>query len=172
MEPVELPTWSLFVDGSAGDVGSGAGVVLISPEGHKLTSTVRSRFKATNNVAEYEALLAGLRLAKEMQIKKLFVNSDSQLVVSQIPRIENAHADALSKLASSKDSELLTVVPIEHLLLPSTEAPNVMWVGGIPTWMQPIIAYLKDQSPAPGLSQSGVWTSSALYQRVEEAQVL
>ncbi|XP_022876923.1 uncharacterized protein LOC111395145 [Olea europaea var. sylvestris] len=114
MEPVEPP---------------GAGVILISPEGHKLTSAVRFGFKATNNVAEYEALLAGLRLAKKMQIS----------------RIKNAHADVLSKLASSKDSELLVVVPIEHLLLPSTEAPNVMWVDGIPTWMQPIIAYLKDQ---------------------------
>lgn len=36
----------------------------------------------------------------------------------QIPRVENVHADALSKLASNKDSKLLTVVPIEHLLKP------------------------------------------------------
>ncbi|XP_022843327.1 uncharacterized protein LOC111366872, partial [Olea europaea var. sylvestris] len=116
MEPIEPPMWNLFVDGSAGEVGSGAGVVLISPEGHKLTSAVRFGFKATNNAAEYK-----------------------------IPHIENAHADALSKLASSKDSELLTVVPIEHLLLPSIEAPTVMWVTGTPIWMQPIVAYLKDQ---------------------------
>ncbi|XP_022894074.1 uncharacterized protein LOC111408560 [Olea europaea var. sylvestris] len=129
MEPIEPPTWNLFIDGSAGEVGSRARVVLISPEGHKLTSAVRFGFKATNNVAEYEALLAGLRLATEMQI----------------PRIENAHVDALSKLASSKDSELLTVVPIEYLLLPSIEAPTVMWVVGTPAWMQPIVAYLKDQ---------------------------
>ncbi|XP_022891957.1 uncharacterized protein LOC111406817 [Olea europaea var. sylvestris] len=114
MEPVEPPTWNLFMDGSA---------------------------QATNYVAEYEALLAGLRLAREMKLKRLLISSDSQL----IPRIENSHADALSKLASSKDSELLTVVPIEHLFLPSTETPNVMWVTGTPTWMQPIVAYLKDQ---------------------------
>ncbi|XP_022874289.1 uncharacterized protein LOC111393127 [Olea europaea var. sylvestris] len=129
IENVELPTWNLFMDGSFGDTGSGAEVVLISPEGHKLNSAIRFMFKATNNVAEYEALLASSRLAREMQI----------------PRVENAHADALSKLASSKDFELLTIVPIEYLLIPSTEAPNVMWVVGTPTWMQPIIAYLKDQ---------------------------
>ncbi|XP_022877058.1 uncharacterized protein LOC111395308 [Olea europaea var. sylvestris] len=177
-EPAEPPTWDLFVDGSAGNAGSGAGVVLINPEGHKLNSAVRFEFKATNNVVEYEALLAGLRLAKEMQVKRLLISSDSQLVVSQvngnfsakdktvasylkmvmnlipsfekleliqIPHIENSHADALSKLPSSKDSELLAVVPIEYLLLPSIEAPNVMWVAGTPTWMQPIVAYLKDQ---------------------------
>ncbi|XP_022856949.1 uncharacterized protein LOC111378016 [Olea europaea var. sylvestris] len=159
MENAERPTWNLFVDGSAGDTGSGAEVVLISPEGHKLNSAMRFGFKVTNNVGEYEAILASLRLAREMQVKRLLIRSESQLVVSQvngnfsardktmasylktvmnlvpsfekfeliqIPRIENAHADTLSKLASSKDSELLTVVLIEHLLIPSTEASNVI----------------------------------------------
>ncbi|XP_022880778.1 uncharacterized protein LOC111398055 [Olea europaea var. sylvestris] len=84
MEPVEPPTWSLFVDGSSGETGSGAGVVLESLEGHKLNCTVRFSFKASNNAAEYEALLAGLRLAKEVQVKRLLVSSDSQLVVSQV----------------------------------------------------------------------------------------
>ncbi|XP_022874149.1 uncharacterized protein LOC111392970 [Olea europaea var. sylvestris] len=134
MEQAELPTWNLFVDGSARDAGFGAEVILINPKGHKLNSTVRFGFKATNNIAEYETLLAGLRLAKELQFELI-----------EISRIENTHADALSKLARSKDFELLTVVPIEHLLMPSTEAPNVMWVTGTPTWMQPIVAYLKDQ---------------------------
>ncbi|XP_022881077.1 uncharacterized protein LOC111398398 [Olea europaea var. sylvestris] len=155
MEPVEPPTWNLFIDGSTGDAGSGAGVVLISPEGHKLNSAVRFRFKLTNNVAEYEALLAGLRLAKDMQVKRLLINSNSQLVVSPV----NGNFSAKDKTMAfylkivmnlipsfeSKDSELLIVVPIKHLLLPSTEAPNVMWVAGTPTWMQPIVAYLKDQ---------------------------
>ncbi|XP_022842145.1 uncharacterized protein LOC111365871 [Olea europaea var. sylvestris] len=118
-----------------------------TPEGHKLNSTLRFGFKTTNNVAEYEALIVGLRLVKEMQVKRLLISSDSQLVVNQVNdlRIENAHANALSKLESSKDSELLTVVPIEHLLIPLTKAPNVRWIAGTPTWMQPIVAYLKDQ---------------------------
>ncbi|XP_022859989.1 uncharacterized protein LOC111380608 [Olea europaea var. sylvestris] len=133
--------WNLFIDGSVGDVGSSAGVVLISPKGHKLNLLVRFGFKATNNVAEYEALLTGLRLAKEIQVKRLLISSDSQL----IPRIKNTHVDALSKFTSSKDFKLLTAVLIEHLLMPSTVAPNVMWVTGTPTWIQPIVAYLKDQ---------------------------
>ncbi|XP_022886895.1 uncharacterized protein LOC111402791 [Olea europaea var. sylvestris] len=98
---------NLFVDGSTGDTDSGVGVVLVSPEGHKLNSTVRFGFKATNNAAKYEALLVGLRLAREMQVRRLRINSNSQLV---IPRLENTHADALSKLVSSKDSELLAIV--------------------------------------------------------------
>ncbi|XP_022852055.1 uncharacterized protein LOC111373710 [Olea europaea var. sylvestris] len=84
MEPAEPPTWRLFVDGSSGKTGSGAGIILKSPEGHKLNFTVRFDFKASNNAVEYEALLAGLRLAKEMQVRRLLANSDSQLVVSQV----------------------------------------------------------------------------------------
>lgn len=54
----------------------------MSPESHKLNSVVRFRFKTTNNVAKYEALFTDLRLAKEMQMKRLLINSNSQLVVS------------------------------------------------------------------------------------------
>lgn len=66
IESVESSAWNLFMDGLAGDIGLRTRVVLMSQEGHKLNSTVRFRFKATNNVAEYETLLAGLRLAKEI----------------------------------------------------------------------------------------------------------
>lgn len=49
-----------------------------------LNCTVMFGFKATNNAAEYEALLVGLRLAREMQVKRLIINFDFQLVVSQV----------------------------------------------------------------------------------------
>lgn len=65
----------------------------------------------------------------------------------QIPRSENSHADAFSKLASSKDSELFTVVPIEHLRRPSTsKGEDVMWVKDTSSWMKSIVAFLKDQT--------------------------
>ena len=48
--------------------GAGAGVVLISPEGHKLSSAFHFYSKATNNDAEYEALINGLQLALEMKV--------------------------------------------------------------------------------------------------------
>lgn len=71
MEPTKPPTWKLFIDGSSGETGSGAGIFLESSEGHKLNCAVRFDFKTSNNAAEYEALLAGLRLAKEMKVKRL-----------------------------------------------------------------------------------------------------
>ena len=58
--------------------------MLISPENHRISSALRFTFKASNNEAEYEALLVGLRLAKELQVDSLMVYSDSKLVVSQV----------------------------------------------------------------------------------------
>lgn len=66
MEPTEPSTWNFFVDGSAGEASLGASMVLVSPKGHKLNSKVQLGFKAANNMAEYKALLASLRLAREM----------------------------------------------------------------------------------------------------------
>ena len=62
-----IPTWQLYVDGSSNDQHSGVGVILVSPEGHKFHSPVKFGFTASNNEAEYEALLAGLRLARTVQ---------------------------------------------------------------------------------------------------------
>ncbi|GJU96459.1 reverse transcriptase domain-containing protein [Tanacetum coccineum] len=64
--------------------GSGAGLVLISPTKTEYTYALRLNFESTNNQAEYEALLAGLRIAKKMGVQSLTVNVDSKLVASQI----------------------------------------------------------------------------------------
>ncbi|XP_052193952.1 uncharacterized protein LOC127802277 [Diospyros lotus] len=83
-EASEGPSWELYVDGSSNDQGTGAGVLLISPEGHRILCALRFGFPATNNEAKYEALLAGLRLAKEVRAEAVVIFSDSQLVVNQI----------------------------------------------------------------------------------------
>ncbi|CAL9018622.1 unnamed protein product, partial [Prunus brigantina] len=64
--------------------GCGAGLVLISPDKVVLEYALRFKFHASNNEAEYEALLAGLRLAKEMGARQIQIFSDSQLVVHQV----------------------------------------------------------------------------------------
>jgi hypothetical protein len=51
------PYWTLFFDGSARQHGGGAGVVLIDPSGDQVKYMVHLEFKATNNMAEYEALI-------------------------------------------------------------------------------------------------------------------
>ncbi|GJW20499.1 reverse transcriptase domain-containing protein [Tanacetum coccineum] len=84
-EEGELPEpWILFTDGSSCTDGSGAGLILTNPEGMEFTYALRFRFDATNNEAEYEALIAGLRIAEQMGVKNLQANVDSRLVANQV----------------------------------------------------------------------------------------
>ncbi|KAI5313084.1 hypothetical protein L3X38_042258 [Prunus dulcis] len=62
------PLWTLHVDGSFNSQGRGIGLVLISPDKVVLEYTLHFKFHTSNNVAECEALLAVLRLAKEMDV--------------------------------------------------------------------------------------------------------
>lgn len=72
-------TWDLYVDGSSNDGGSGAGLILLSlePEFLKIEYPMHFGFKASNNDAEYKALLTRLRLAQVVRIRHLDIFSDS-----------------------------------------------------------------------------------------------
>ena len=74
----------MYTDGSSCQEGSGAGLILTSPEGMEFTYALRFEFDTSNNEAEYEALLAGLRIAEKMGVKDISVNVDSRLVANQI----------------------------------------------------------------------------------------
>ncbi|GJW18415.1 putative nucleotidyltransferase, ribonuclease H [Tanacetum coccineum] len=76
--------WTLFTDGASNSKGSGAGLVLISPTKMEYTYALRLTFDSTNNQAEYEALLAGLRISKKIGVRALSVKVDSKLVANQI----------------------------------------------------------------------------------------
>ena len=71
-------------DGAYSRAGKGVGVVITSPQGKIFNFSFRLEFEATNNVAEYEALLLGIELAKDMGIKFLSIKGDSYLIVQQI----------------------------------------------------------------------------------------
>ncbi|KAL5537985.1 hypothetical protein UlMin_045753 [Ulmus minor] len=176
--PSPSSLWHLYIDGSSTDNCSGAGVILVSLERVRLSCALRFRFKATNNQAKYEALLAGLRLAKEVSACHLLIYSDSQLIVNQvnseykakgekmasymekakellgqfdtvtitqIPRNENTNADALAHLATGLEDSLLKTVPLEILDEPSIDKhQQVDAISDKPTWMDPIMAYLRD----------------------------
>jgi ribonuclease HI len=71
-------------DGSKMLGGLGAGIVFTSPKGDKLLYVVQIHFRASNNVAEYEALVYGHKLAKEIGIQRILCFGDSNLVVHHI----------------------------------------------------------------------------------------
>ncbi|CAA7018421.1 unnamed protein product [Microthlaspi erraticum] len=75
--------WTLFVDGASSKQGAGVGIKLTSPTGEVIEQSFRLGFVASNNEAEYEALIAGLRLAIGIGVNEINAFSDSQLVTSQ-----------------------------------------------------------------------------------------
>ncbi|KAM1960947.1 hypothetical protein ACFX16_021450 [Malus domestica] len=83
IEPT-TPAWSLYVDGSSNQQGCGAGLVLTTPDKVAMEYALRFKFKTSNNEVKYEALLAGLRLAKHLGVKQINIFSDSQLVENQV----------------------------------------------------------------------------------------
>ncbi|VFQ69336.1 unnamed protein product [Cuscuta campestris] len=91
------PWWSMSVDGASRPKGYGGGVVFTTPEGFKLYHALIFNFKLTNNEAEYEALIGGLRLAKTLQITCLRIKSDSSLVVGHINGNMEAKGEKMQK---------------------------------------------------------------------------
>jgi ribonuclease HI len=75
--------------------GAGAGLLFISPLRGHMRYAVRLHFPASNNMAEYEALLCGLRIAIETGIKCLDVKGDSQLVIDQVMKNTSCHDDKM-----------------------------------------------------------------------------
>ncbi|XP_023891486.1 uncharacterized protein LOC112003505 [Quercus suber] len=73
--------WTINTDGSSTQRGGGAGVVIVSPQEDVLKYGVQLKFPVTNNEAEYEALLTGLRLAQALGAENVVIKSDSQLVI-------------------------------------------------------------------------------------------
>ena len=72
----ESPHWSIYTNRSSNKQAGGAGIVLISPEGDAIECMVRLDFPATNNESEYEALIAGLDLAKAIGAARIVVYYD------------------------------------------------------------------------------------------------
>ncbi len=84
MPEEKMEYWTMHFDGSKRLSGAGAGVVLIFPTRERLSYVLWIHFSASHNVAEYEALLHGLRIAISLGIRRLIVRGDSQLVVNQV----------------------------------------------------------------------------------------
>ncbi|GKD49833.1 reverse transcriptase domain-containing protein [Tanacetum coccineum] len=154
VETLQEP-WTLFTNGSSYVDGSGAGLILTSPKGTEFTYALRFQFTASNNEAEYEALIAGLRIAAQMGVRNVQVSIDSKLVANQIlgtyvskeenmvkyfekakslisgfanfsiSKVPRSKADALSKIASTSFSHLAKQVLVEILKEKSIQEEEV-----------------------------------------------
>ena len=119
--PTDLPIWKLSVDGATNTQGSGAGLILTSLEGIDIEYVPRFEFQASNNEAEYEAVIAGLNLAHSLEIGQLEVCSDSQLVVRQIEDTYEAKSRRMILYLKKVRDLLKTFVLVQVKHIPRAE---------------------------------------------------
>ena len=81
----------MYFDGSLMKKGAGVRLVFISPLRVRMRYAIRVHFLVSNNVAEYEALIIGLRIAIELGIQRLDVRGDLQLVIDQVMKESSCH---------------------------------------------------------------------------------
>ncbi|XP_033138748.1 uncharacterized protein LOC117129295 [Brassica rapa] len=117
-DDLNTKNWCLYVDGSSSRNGSGVGIRLISPTSEIIEQSFRLAFPASNNEAEYEALIAGLRLAKAVGVNKIETFCDSQLVANQFSSEYetrndrmNAYLQVVQKLSQDFTNFTLTKIP-------------------------------------------------------------
>jgi ribonuclease HI len=87
--PIQPELWTMYFDESLMKTGAGTGLLFISPLGKHVRCVLRLHFPASNNVAEYEALVNGLRITVELGVRCLDARGDSQLVIDQV--MKNSH---------------------------------------------------------------------------------
>uniref|UniRef100_A0A2N9HA60 RNA-directed DNA polymerase n=1 Tax=Fagus sylvatica TaxID=28930 RepID=A0A2N9HA60_FAGSY len=168
--------WEIEIDGSSVKGAGGVGIVFKTPEGHLLKHSTRLQYPTTNNEAEYEALLTGLRIAKELGANRLKIRSDSQLIVGQVNGEYEAREDRMTKylklvreaikwfdgvklvqipreqnteadaLAKLASSDETTDQYIEIQHSPSHLEEELSPINVSNSWMTPIINYLEDET--------------------------
>jgi hypothetical protein len=82
--------WKMFFDGASSKKGAGVGVVYISPTQEIISLSYKLEFETTNIVAEYEALVLGLRASKDLRIEEITMFGDAELIVHQIKNLYQA----------------------------------------------------------------------------------
>nr|GEX33078.1 retrovirus-related Pol polyprotein from transposon TNT 1-94 [Tanacetum cinerariifolium] len=122
--------WKLYTDRASSSNGLGVSLMLVSPDGKKYTYALRFEFITTNSEAEYEALLAGLRIAVDMKVKDLSIFVDSQLVANQVNGLFKSRHPVIKQYLDKKKESLRSFnnawyTPILYLGLPSSSK----WTG-------------------------------------------
>jgi ribonuclease HI len=156
----------VFCDGSWGTFGAGATAVLVAPSRVKTCFVVKLDFSCTNNIAEYEALLLGLRKLRAMGIRRAILKTDSQVIAGHVdksskardPKLEK-YLDAVRRLEASFEGFSVKNIPIgenEHADLLAKSAAQ-----GLPLPSEVFFEVIK--APSVELMERAVLTISLVH---------
>ena len=179
--PAPTPELVAYIDGgSRGNPGpAGYGGVIQDAQGRNLETLSRFLGRATNNVAEYEALLAALEYAGKRQLKSLKIYTDSELVTKQMQGLYRVQSPDLRplyerarQLAGSLASFSIQHVPREQNLLADRLANQAMDQGEGPTPPQTLrfvavveSGKLRPLTPLPELEEGAEYEVRAIRSR-------
>jgi ribonuclease HI len=115
----DVEAWMVFCDGSWGTFDVGAAAILIAPSKVRTCYAIKLDFSCTNNIAEYEALLLGLRKLKAMGIRRAILKTDSQVISGHVdksskardPKLEK-YLDAVQRLEASFEDFYVKNIPM------------------------------------------------------------
>jgi ribonuclease HI len=93
----DAEAWTVFCDGSWRTFGAGVTAILVAPSKVRTCYAERLDFSCTNNIAEYEALLLGLRKLKAMGIRRAVLKTDSQVISSHVDKSSKPRDPKLEK---------------------------------------------------------------------------
>jgi len=113
----EEDAWSLYFDGSSNQRGCGVGILLVSPGEEHTPISVKLDFDVTNNAAEYEACIIGLKAAVALGIKKLRVYGDSSLIINQISGKWKVRSESLAPYQAYLETIAKEVEEVEYTYL-------------------------------------------------------
>jgi ribonuclease HI len=144
----------MFFDKSYTLKGEGAGVVFIPPEGDILNYTIQLEFPATNNIGEYEGLVTGLRLAKDLSIRRLLIRGDSQLVAKQVQKEYDCNNDKMTEYLAEVHmmKKFFDVFDVRYVpRLDNCDVDHLVWIvfSRAPTPLDVIIEKLIKHSVRP-----------------------
>nr|XP_023909274.1 uncharacterized protein LOC112020937 [Quercus suber] len=113
--------WIIQTDGSLAQKRGGVGVVIATPNGEVLRYGVQLKFPATNNEAEYEGILTGLRLGKELGARNLLVQNDSKLVIGQVKGEYEAKEERMQKYLKLTNHLTKEFEKVEFIQIPRSQ---------------------------------------------------
>ncbi|XP_030941748.1 uncharacterized protein LOC115966716 [Quercus lobata] len=117
----EVDKWTIQTDGSSAQKRGGVGVVITTPDGEVIKYGVHLKFPATNNEAEYEGILTGLRLGKALGAKNLLIQSDSKLIIGQISGEYEAKEERMQKYLKLTRQLTQEFDTVEFVLIPRSQ---------------------------------------------------
>jgi ribonuclease HI len=162
----DAEAWTVFYDGSWGTFGGGAAAVLVAPSKVKTCYTAKLDFSCTNNIAEYEALLLGLRKLWAMGIRRAILKTDSQVISGHVDKSSKArdlklerYLDMVRRLEASFEGFFVKNIPRrenEHADLPAKSAAQ-----GLPYLRKYFFETIK--APSVELMERAVLTVSPVH---------